>query len=440
MVSWQEKYRSKVISLEEALSKIKDGDQVITGLGGSEARYFLRNIHTIAHRVNEVTVVTCLPTENYEFFMNPQYSKKIFNETWFLNSGQRKVYAHGGVSFIPNHLHLAIRKRLFQRKCNVFAGVATPPDKHGYISLSLGVTYERECITDADLVILEINDQLPRTFGDTIIHINDADFFVEHSEVAPIMNNTEPGEKDKIIGKYIAELVEDGATIQLGIGGIPNAVGKELLHKRDLGVHTEMFVDGMIDLIEEGAITGKKKTLLPEKIVATFALGTPRLYEFIDNNPGVLLLRGPWVNDPHVIGRNHKMTSINTTLEIDLTGQCCSESLGHRQFTGTGGQSDTAVGAQNCPEGKSIIAFHSTAEIKDQITGQLITVSKIVPLMTLGSYISLSRNDVDYVVTEYGVVNLRGTSIRERVKRLISIAHPDFRPWLQDEAQKLKIM
>jgi len=440
MASWQEKYKSKVISLEEALSKIKDGDQVITGLGGSEARHFLRNIHTIADKVDDVTVVTCLPMENYEFFMNPQYSKKIFNDTWFLNGGQRKMYPQGGVSFIPNHLHLAISKRLHYRKCNVFVGMATPPDKHGYVSLSLGVTYERECIAAADLVILEVNDQLPRTFGDTIIHLDEVDYFVEHSETPPILPSAEPGEKDKIIGKYIAELVEDGSTIQLGIGGIPNAVAKELTHKKDLGVHTEMFVDGMIDLLEAGAINGKKKTLYPGKIISTFALGTQRLYDFLDENHGVMFMRGPWTNDPYIIGQNHKMVSINTTLEMDLTGQCCSESVGHRQFSGTGGQSDTAVGAQNSPGGKSIIALHSTTEVKDPVTGQKTVVSKIAPLLTLGSAVSLSRNDVDYVVTEYGVVNLRGTSLRDRVKLLTSIAHPDFRPWLQDEAKKLKIM
>jgi len=259
MASWQENYKSKVISLEEALGKIKDEDQVITGLGGSEARYILRNIHTIADRVMNVTVVNCLPMENYEFFMNPLYSKKFFNETWFLNGGQRKVYSHGGVSFIPNHLHLAISKRLFHRKCNVFVGVATPPDKHGYISLSLGVTYERECLANADLVILEINDQLPRTFGDTIIKIDDVDFFVEHSEAPPILPNAEPGEKDKIIGKYIAELVEDGATIQLGIGGIPNAVGIALTHKGVLGFHSQYFVDGVIYLDDVAEMTDNKK-------------------------------------------------------------------------------------------------------------------------------------------------------------------------------------
>lgn len=440
MASWQEEYKRKQISLDEALKKIKDGDQIITGLGGGEARYILRNLHTIANQVQDVTVTTCLSVENYEFFMNPQYNRSFYTETWFLNDGQRKVYNHGGVSFIPNHLHLAVAKRLHYQKCNIFFGTATPPDAHGYMSLSLSVTFEPECMENADLVIIEVNDRLPRTFGDTTFHISQADFFVEHSEAPPVVPNPESSEEDIIIGKYIADLVEDGATIQLGIGGIPNAVGKELFAKKDLGVHTEMFVDGMIDLIEAGAINGRKKTLLPNKIVTTFALGGEHLYQYLHDNPGVEFHRGSWTNDPHIIGKNYKMTSINTTMEIDLTGQCASEAIGPRQYTGTGGQNDTATGAQNSPGGKSIIALHSTTQVKDPVTGQKNTISKITPMLPQGSIVSLSRNDVDFVVTEYGVVNLRGTGIRDRVKLLISIAHPDFRPWLQDEAKRLKIM
>lgn len=440
MANWKEEYKRKLISLDQALDMIKDGDQIITGLGGGEARYFLRNLHKVAGKVKDVTVTTCLPVENYEFFMNPQYSDSFYTESWFLNSGQRKMNSQGAVSFVPNHLHLAIRKRLHYRKCSIFFGTATPPDKHGYMSLSLSVTYEPECLENADLVIIEVNDQLPRTFGDTIFHVSQADYFVEHSEAPPVVPNPESTEEDKIIGKYIADLVEDGATIQLGIGGIPNAVGKELFSKKDLGVHTEMFVDGMIDLIEAGAINNRKKTLIPNKIVSTFALGGAHLYNYLDDNPGVEFRRGSWTNDPYVIGKNYKMTSINTTMEIDLTGQCASEAIGPRQYTGTGGQNDTATGAQKSLGGKSIIALHSTTQVKDPVTGQRNTISKITPMLPHGSIVSLSRNDVDYVVTEYGAVCLRGTSIRDRVKLLISIAHPDFRPWLQDEAKRLKLI
>ncbi|MBZ4655163.1 MAG: cat2 [Peptococcaceae bacterium] len=439
MTIWQEQYRAKVISLEEGLSKIKDNDQIICGLSGSEPRYILRHLHTIADRVKNVTVVNCLPLENYEFFMNPQYKESFFTEGWYYSPGLRKAHPQSNVSHIPCHLHLAARKRLFHRKCNVFLGIATPPDKYGFMSLSLGVTYEREVMENADLVILQVNEKLPRTFGDTIIHVSDVDYVVEHTEDLPLLPSAPSEEKDEIIGKYIAELVEDGSTIQLGIGGIPNAVAKELREKRDLGIHTEMFVDGMVDLYEAGAVTGRKKGLLPGKMVATFVLGTQRLYDFVHDNPGVVLMNGCWTNDPYVISQNHKMVSINTTLEVDLTGQCCSESIGHRQFTGTGGQSDTATGAQKSPGGKSIIALHSTAEIKDPVTGEKKIISKIVPRLTPGAVVSLSRNDVDYVVTEYGIASLRGTSVRERVKRLIAVSHPDFRSWLQKESQELMI-
>jgi len=437
MATWQDQYKAKVVSLDEALSKIKDNDHIICGLGGSEPRYILRNLHKIADRVRNVRVTNCLPVENYEYFMNPQYQESFITESWFYSAGLRKAHPQGNVTFVPQHLHLALSKRLAHRKCNILLGIATPPDKHGNMSLSLGVTYERELIGQADLVILQVNDQLPRTFGDTIISVSDVDYVVEYSEPLPILPNAVPDEKDMMIGKYIAELVEDDSTIQLGIGGIPNAVAKELMTKKNLGVHTEMFVDGLIDLVEAGVINGSKKTLYPGKIVCTFALGTQRLYDYLDDNPRVLFRNGSWTNDPYVIGQNYKQVSINGTLEVDLGGQCCSESLGPRQFSGTGGNSDTAVGAQISKGGKSIIALQSTAEVKDPATGGKKLVSKIVPMLAPGSVVSLSRNDVDFVVTEYGVAALRGTSIRERVERLIAIAHPDFRAWLQEESKKI---
>ncbi len=439
MSTWQEEYKRKVVSVEEALNKVKDNDHIITGLGAGESRLFFRNLHRIADKVKNVIVTNCLPVENYEFFMNPEYHKSFLTNSWFYSAGQRKMHPTGAINFVPQHLHLALRKRLAHRKCNIYVGVATPPDRHGNMSLSLSATYEKELIRQADLVILEVNDQFPRTFGDTFITVRDVDYIIEHSEKPPIIPNAEPDEKDKAIGKYIADMVEDGSTIQLGIGGIPNALARELMSKKDLGVHTEMFVDGMIDLIEAGVITGRRKTLLPDKIVCTFALGTQRLYDYVDDNPMVLFMNGSWTNDPFVIARNYKQISINSTIEVDLVGQCCSETIGHRQFSGTGGQSDTAVGAQLTPGGKSFICLHSTTVVKDPVTGEKKTVSKIVPILAPGSVVALSRNDVDFVVTEYGVAALRGTSVKERVDRLIAIAHPDFRDWLREESTKLQL-
>ncbi|HNZ50852.1 MAG TPA: acetyl-CoA hydrolase/transferase C-terminal domain-containing protein, partial [Bacilli bacterium] len=229
-------------------------------------------------------------------------------------------------------------------------------------------------------------------------------------------------------------IINDGDTIQLGIGGMPNAVAKSLYGKKDLGIHTEMLTSEMAKLIKAGVITGKKKTLHPGKHVACFVLGDQALYDFIDDNPSVMILNGAYVNDPYIIGLNDNQVSINSTIEIDLTGQCASESIGTRQFSGTGGQSDTAVGAQNSKNGRSFIALYSTAMVRNPVTGIKEEVSKIVTTLNQGAAVSLSRNDVDYVVTEYGVVRLRGTNVRERAKLLISIAHPKFREQLTKEA------
>ncbi|MFZ5968128.1 MAG: acetyl-CoA hydrolase/transferase family protein [Bacillota bacterium] len=435
----KELYKSKLITVEEALEKIKSGDSIVSALAAAEPRGMMSELHTIADRVKDVNVTTCLPLADFEYFSNPAYKNSFLMEGWFYSPGMRKMHSHKNVSFIPNHLHFAGYKRKFHRKLNVFLGTASPMDKHGYLSLSLSATYEREIMEFADIVILEVNPKMPRTFGDTIIHVNQVDFIIEADYEVPELQLVEPSEKDRIIGDCIADLVEDGSTIQLGIGGIPNAVAAALMNKKDLGIHTEMFTDGMVDLYEAGVITGRKKTLLPEKMVATFALGTKKLYDFLDDNPAVNILNGCWVNDPYIIGRNYKMVSINTTLEIDLTGQCCSESIGHTQFSGTGGQADTAIGAQLSEGGKSIIALYSTTSIKMPESKDRKIISKIVPRLAHGAIISLSRNDVDFVVTEYGVAALRGTSIRDRVKRLIDIAHPDFRDHLKEEAEQLKI-
>lgn len=424
-------YRQKLIAIDEATAKVKSGDFIVVALAGAEPQGFMSRLHTVAPRVKDVVLSSCLNMQNYEFYANPAMHGHFYHEAWFYTPSLRKAHQHKTVSFVPNHLHFAATKRIKYRKPNIFVGTCTPPDKHGYVSLGLSVTYEQEMIETADTVILEVNPNLPRTLGDTAVHVSMVDYFVENAIPVPELPHQEPSEKDKIIGEYIAELVEDGSTIQLGIGGIPNAVAQGLMSKKDLGIHTEMFTDGMVDLYKAGVITNRCKTLHPGKMVATFALGSKKLYDFIDDNPAVHLLRGTYTNDPYVIGRNSKMVSINTTLEVDLGGQCCSESIGTTQFSGTGGQADTAIGSQLSAGGKSIIALYSTAKND--------TISKIVPVLTPGATVSLQRNDVDYVVTEYGVAELCGTSLRERVKRLVAIAHPDFRPFLVDEAERLQI-
>lgn len=430
-MDYQAMFQSKLVTVEQALDKVQSGDHIVVALAGAEPQGFMSRLHTIAPRVKDVSVSTCLNMQNYPFFTDPAMEGHFTNEGWFYNPAMRKAHVQKTVSYIPNHLHLAAIRRLDYRKTNIFVGTCTPPDKHGYVSLGLSVTYEPQIIEKADMVILEVNPNVPRVLGDTAVHVSAVDWFIESSLPMPELSVIVPSEKDHIIGGYIAELVEDGSTIQLGIGGIPNAVAQGLMHKKDLGVHTEMLTDGMVELYKAGVINNRKKTLHPGKMVGAFALGTKKLYDFIDDNPAVALLRGGYTNDPYVIGKNYKMVSINTTLEIDLGGQCCSESIGHFQFSGTGGQTDTALGAQMSAGGKSIIALYSTAKND--------TVSKIVPLLTPGAVVSLQRNDVDYVVTEYGVARLRGTTIRERVTRLIGLAHPNFREQLTAEAAKLQI-
>ncbi|NCA96575.1 MAG: 4-hydroxybutyrate--acetyl-CoA CoA transferase [Bacteroidia bacterium] len=432
--------KAKIITVDEALKLVKSNDHIFTGLGAGEGREFLSKLHTLHGKVQNITVTNCLPMMDYEFYMNPTYKDTFKLAGWFYNAGMRKAHANGNVSFVPNVLHYAGTKRLDHVHPNIYIGIASLPDEHGFVSLSLGNTYEKQVIKEADLIILEINPNAPRTFGDLELHVNDVDYLIEVDYQIPEIPDTEPNEKDLLIGKYISELINDGDCIQLGIGGIPNAVAKSLYGKKDLGVHTEMLTNEMAKLANAGVITGKHKQLFPGKMVATFAMGSRALYDFIDNNPSVMLLAGSYVNDPYVIAKNDNQVSINTTLEVDVTGQCCSESIGSKQFSGTGGQSDTAIGAQNSKNGRSIIALYSTANVRNPLTGEREEVSKIVCQLKPGAAVSLSRNDLHYLCTEYGIVNLRGTTIEERVEKIISIAHPKFRASLREEAIALGII
>lgn len=432
-------YKDKVITLEQALNMIKPDMNVVTGLGAGEAQLIMNNIHTIADRVKNVTITNCLSMAHGDF-LGEEYVDSFNIDGWFFSPPLRRAFKNGNISFIPNHLHLAGWKRLDHVKPDIFVGTASMPDKHGFISLSTSNTYESQMIETADVVILEINPNYPRTFGDVEIHYSEIDYFIEADYPVPTLPDVEPNEKDKKIGALIADLINDGDTLQLGIGGIPNAVAYALKDKKDLGIHTEMMTSGMVELIEAGAVTGKKKTLHKGKHVATFALGNKKLYDFIDNNPSVMILNGKYVNDPAVIGLNDNMVSINTALEVDLSGQVCSESIGPVQFSGTGGQADTAVGAQNAKNGRSFIALYSTAMVRNPETGEKEEKSKIVPLLKRGAIVTLSRNDVDMVVTEYGVAHLRGTNVRERIERLVAIAHPDFREEIMKEAHELGLI
>ncbi|MEC9489134.1 MAG: acetyl-CoA hydrolase/transferase C-terminal domain-containing protein, partial [Halanaerobium sp.] len=359
------------------------------------------------------------------------YKDNFINETWFYGPRDRANHPHGNVTYVPNNLHEAGSKKLANDNISIFWGTATPMDNRGFFSLSLGLTYEKMMIEEVDLVILEINENLPWTLGDTHVHISQIDYLVENNAPLIELPAIDPGPEEMQIGKYIAGMVEDGSTIQLGIGGIPNAIARSLTDKRDLGVHTEMFTDGMVDLFEAGVITNQKKTIWKGKMVGTFALGSKRLYEFVDKNLAVEFQQGNVTNDPCIVGKNHKMISINTALQVDLTGQVCSEALGNKHYSGTGGQVDTHRGAQRSPGGKGIIALRSTAKGGE--------ISTIVAQLPAGSKVTLGRSDIDYIVTENGVAHLKGRSIRDRVEAMINIAHPDFRDELRREARDIML-
>lgn len=430
-MSFAELYKRKLMTAEEAVRKIHSHDEIIVAVAASEPPGLLSKLHTVKDQVEDVSVVMVLPLGEYDYYMKPEMKGHFMLNAWYFGGGCRKVFGQGTVAYNPTHLHNCMAKRIDVKNPRIFFGTAAPMDKNGCLNLSLGIMVEKDAIENADLVVIEVNENLPRTHGDTLIHIRDVDVIVENHRPVPALPSVVPTDKDKLIGQYIAELVEDGSTIQLGIGGIPNAAALFLADKRDLGVHTEMLSDAIVDLVEAGAITGREKTIWKDKIVATFAFGSEKLYDFIHDNPMIEMQRGSVVNDPYVVGQNHKMVSINTTLQVDLFGQCCSEAIGFRQYSGSGGAADTAAGAQKSKGGKSIMALYST--VKED------SLSSIVPVLSPGAAVTLSRNDVDYVVTEYGIASLRGTNLAERVKRLSAVAHPKFRDMLLEEAKKMQL-
>jgi acyl-CoA hydrolase len=413
---------------------VQSHQTIAIGLAGSETPGLLSELGTHKDRLKDVTVWLALPLREYEFVLDPSMAGHFFVENWFYGAPDRQVHSQGRTSYIPNNLHAAARVRLEAagNQLDIFWAAATPPDSRGYMSLSLGIVYEKFLIEAADLVVLEINENLPWTLGDTQIHISDVDYVVENHTPLIELPITEPKDWERTIGSYIAELIDDGSTLQLGIGGIPNAITSYLAERHDLGIHTEMFNDGMVDLYEAGAVTGKRKTLWKGKMVGAFALGTKKLYDFVHNNLGVEFQQGKVTNDPFIIGKNYKMVSVNTALQVDLFGQVCSQSMGPVHFSGTGGQLDTHRGAQLSPGGRGIIALHSA------VKGG--SISTIVPMLTEGAQITVASQDIDTVVTEFGVAELKGHPVKQRTEALINIAHPDYRDWLREEAERLQIV
>lgn len=358
-------------------------------------------------------------------YANPKFEKNLRINNLFIGAPIRKAVQEGRADYTPIFLHEI--PRLFNEgylPLDVAIVNVSPPDTNGYCSFGVEVCCSLPAAKSAKIVIAQINDQMPYTYGDGLIHINDIDYCIETSNPIIEFPQSQPSEVFEKIGYHISTLIEDGSTLQMGIGSIPDAILPYLKNKKDLGIHTEMFSDNMIDLIDCGAINNQAKTIHQGKIIASFAMGTKKLYDFMDKNPDIEMLRVDYVNDPFVISQNNKMVAINSAIEVDLTGQVCSDSIGHLPYSGIGGQVDFIRGASRSKGGKAIIALTST------LKGD--TISRIVPTLKPGAGVVTSRGDVHYVVTEHGIANLYGKSLRERAKALINIAHPKFRDQLSD--------
>ena len=427
---YQDVYEMKKHSLTDCLALIESGDTIAVSGVATEPTEFLSHLGEIIPRLKDVTVVKSKDNE-YEYLRDPATKGHVETIGHFYAKNMREGHALGIASYIPSDLHNYMAERVAYKPNNVF--VAQVADmENGSFQVPYCQMFERECFACADKVILEVNPNFRRVRGALEIPLSRVtSFFVSEKPIFTIPRSV-PSEMDKRIGHYIADLIRDGDCIQLGIGGLPDAVGEFLKTKNDLGIHTEVFTSTMADLIKNGNVTGKKKNLNRGEHIATFCLGDAQLYETVSNDPNCRLVPCSYGNDPFVISQNDRMISINTAMEIDITGQICSESIGPRQFSGTGGATDYAYGAMHSRGGRGIVAFASTAKVG--------TISKIKSILTPGAAVSISRNLADTIITEYGVAELRGRTIRERVDAIIAIAHPDYREQLREEAYQYGII
>ena len=424
---WKEKYKDKINTAGVAMKLVKSGDSIFIGTGCGQPQHLVEALVKHSSHIYDAHIVHLL-TMGTAPYTHEKFSEKFKMNSFFIADNVRDALNKGIGDYTPIFLSEIPREFEMGRIPVDIALIAvSPPDASGLCSLGVSVDIVKSATANARYVIAQVNSKMPRTFGDSFIHVNDIDALVPLDEDIIETSIPEPDETLRRIGQNIARLVEDGSTIECGIGRIPQALAEFLKDKKDLGIHTEMFGDWIIDLIECGAITCSKKTLNRGKIVASFCMGTRRLYDYIDNNPFFEFYPTEYVNDLAIISQHEKMVGINVGLEIDLTGQVCADSLGYRFYSGIGGQVDFIRGAARSRGGKAIIAMPSTA--KDD------TISRIVPHLTEGAGVVTTRGDVHYVVTEYGTAYLHGKSIRERVLALINIAHPKFRTQLIQAAK-----
>jgi 4-hydroxybutyrate CoA-transferase len=424
-MNWRDIYESKLSTADEALKAVKSNQRVVIGHACGEPQPLVEALVKQAQRLENVEIVHMVAMGDAKY-CQPGMEKHFRHNSLFVGNSTRQAVNEGRADYTPCFFSEIPRLFLLgYLPVDVALIQVSKPDKHGYCSFGISVDYTKPAASVAKLVIAQVNEMMPRTLGDSFIHVSELDYIVE--DTRPLLELPRPkiSNIEEQIGYHIAQLVEDGSTLQLGIGAIPDAVLKFLKDKKDLGIHTEMFSDGVMELVEEGVITNKAKTYHPGRIVSNFLMGTRKLYDFVHDNPILEMHPSDYTNDPFVISRNPKMVSINSALEVDLSGQVCADAIGTKQYSGVGGQVDFIRGASRSPGGKSIIAMPSTA-----LGGKK---SRIVARLSEGAAITTSRNDIHYVVTEYGAVDLRGKSLRQRAEALISIAHPDFRKSLRKQ-------
>ena len=427
-------YEKKLMRIADAAAKVESGWMIGMDAAAAHPAALVSAIAARARagEISGVKIDSLLDVDPLECYADPELNGKFNGVSWFTGGYARKAVNAGYADFIPTYYRdiPGDVRRLYDY--DVFITEVSPMDRHGYFSLSTVSSMSEAKLDKAKRVFVVVNDRQPRAVCGLQVHVNRVDAIVENNHELPVLPPTKLDDVSVTIGNLIAEQIPDGACIQLGVGTIPDATGMALKAKHDLGIHTEMFVDSMIELLECGAVNNSKKQIHRGQCVTTFAFGSKRIYDFIDDNPGIVILPVDYVNDPNVICKNDNMISINAAVEVDLMGQVCAESIGTRHLSGTGGQVDFVRGACQSKGGKSFIAFTSTA--KDG------TVSKIRPILTPGAVVTTSKNDVDYIVTEYGIAQLRGLPLSKRAANLIAIAHPDFRDELTFEARKRGMM
>jgi acetyl-CoA hydrolase len=412
-------WRNRVISAEEAAQKVRSGNRIFLTGNCSTPQKFIDALRSRYQELEAVEIVQILSLGK-PLGITPEMSTHLRVNSLFIDHNVRQSVNEGYADFTPVFLsqipHLFRSGRLV---LDVAVIHVSPPDEHGFCSYGVEVGVTKSAAESAGIIIAEVNPNMPRTLGDSFIHVNQINYIIEVDYPIPEIAVTPPNETQNQIAKHIAELIPDGATLQTGIGGVPDAVLRTLTHHKNLGIHTELFSDGVMEMIQAGVITNASKSLHPGKVVAGFVLGSQNLFRFIDDNAMIEMHPTEYVNDPFIIARNDRMISINSALEVDLTGQVCADSIGHRLYSGVGGQLDFVRGATRSKDGKAIIALPSTAQ-----DGK---ISRIVPALKTGAGVTTTRNDVQYIATEYGVVDLFGRSINERIHALVGIAHPAFR-------------